>query len=656
MRRNTLLPVVLALAIVACSGSGPSPTDPVETTAAPNATAFPVPTASDTPEPTAIPVDRQTYELLKAVEPPFADPVDLAIRLGGFTGELAGTPEPPSQPLAVGTRNQFWITDSNDQNVQVQATLQYVTEHAYFWVQDDVIYDQVDLETLAETFEGRIYPTTRSFFGSEPNPGIDGDPHIYVLYARRLGINVAGYFSSVDSLPPAIRADSNGHEMFVFNADNVELADQFTYGVLAHEFQHMIHWNIDRDETTWIGEGLAELAVHLNRLGTAGFHTEYTDDPVVSLNDWPNGDDTVPHYGAASLYTLYFMNRFGSDLTKAMAAHQDDGLQGIDSTLSEAGVVDPIREALLTADDTALDWAIANYLNDLEIADGRFGYPSFSDFRPARQTQTLVECESDAEPRQVNQFAPHYIRMICPGRRTLRFEGAVETTLLPADAYSGEYAFWSNKGALSDMRLTRQFDLTAVSGPIEFVYQTWYDIERDWDYAYLLASIDGQRWDMLQVPGGTDTNPTGGNYGWGYTGTTRRSEWIEQRVDLSDYAGGSVWLRFEYVTDLSVHGEGMLIDDLAIPAIGYFSDLESDDGGWEAEGWVRVRNVLPQSFLLAWITFGDQTRVEYVSAGVNNILELPMDLPEEGGARVLVVFPTTRFTRQPASYSLSFSN
>jgi hypothetical protein len=206
------------------------------------------------------------------------------------------------------------------------------------------------------------------------------------------------------------------------------------------------------------------------------------------------------------------------------------------------------------------------------------------------------------------------------------------------------------------MRLSQTFDFTGATAPISLSYWTWYDIERDWDYVYLLASEDGESWEFIQTPNGTDHNPTGGNYGWGYTGVTRGSEWIEETVDLSAYAGKQVVVRFEYVEDAGVNGEGMLLDDIAIPAIGYATDFEQDDGGWTAEGWVRVKNVLPQTFRLAWITFGDPTTVEYLTVGVNNTAEISMEIGEDGPARVLVIVPTTRFTRQPATYTLSFSD
>jgi hypothetical protein len=69
-----------------------------------------------------------------------------------------------------------------------------------------------------------------------------------------------------------------------------------------------------------------------------------------------------------------------------------------------------------------------------------------------------------------------------------------------------------------------------------------------------------------------------------------------------------------------------------------------------------VKNVLPQTFRLAWITFGEPTTVEYLTVGVNNTAEISMEIGEDGPAQVLVIVPTTRYTRQPATYTLSFSD
>ena len=390
MRRAALFLTLLLVANIGCRLPQllPSSTPPSGTP-----TAVSSPTAASTEIVATPTVGDETLATLRAAIVPFADPEDLARRLAGLTEDVPDVIATPAAPLQLGAKQSFWVTDSDtDEQSQMPATLRHVTDHAYFWVEDGAAYDRGDLERLAATFEDRIYPTTRSYFGSEPIPGIDGDSHVYVLYSRGLGSNVAGYFSSVDTLDPLVRSDSNAHEMFVLNADTVDLTGQFTYGVLAHELQHMILWNVDIDEASWLNEGLSELAVYLNDLGTAGFHTAYTDDPVVSLNDWPNEDDRGASYGAASLFTLYFYNRFGPELTKALVAHPANGLEGIDLVFSEAGLVDPFTSQPVTAESTVLDWVIANFLADGEVLDGRFDYAGFADFSPAQETESLVEC------------------------------------------------------------------------------------------------------------------------------------------------------------------------------------------------------------------------------------------------------------------------
>ena len=224
------------------------------------------------------------------------------------------------------------------------------------------------------------------------------------------------------------------------------------------------------------------------------------------------------------------------------------------------------------------------------------------------------------------------------------------TKVLPVDPFSGHYAFWSNRGDESDMTLTRKFDFSGQSGPLTLSYRTWFDLERDFDYAYVTASEDGEVWQILKTPSGTLNNPTGNSFGWGYNGMS--NGWIEEQVDLSAYAGKKVWIRFEYVTDAAVTGEGMLLDDIKIQEVGYSTDFESDDGGWQADGWVRIRNVLPQEFVLALLTFEDQVRVDYIQLAPDNTAEIPISLRSRGDEFVLVVSGVARYTRQRTAYRI----
>ena len=189
-----------------------------------------------------------------------------------------------------------------------------------------------------------------------------------------------------------------------------------------------------------------------------------------------------------------------------------------------------------------------------------------------------------------------------------------------------------------------------VSAPIEMRYYTWYDLEEDYDYLYLTATVDGENWEILTTPSCTTLNPSGNSYGCGYNGSS--SGWIEESVDLSKFAGNTVTLSFEYITDAAVNGEGLLLDDVRVDAIGYFSDFENDNGGWHASGFVRVTNILPQTFRVSLIQKNGETTVESVALSEDNTASIELNLNGNDEA-ILVISGTTPFTNQTASYQIT---
>jgi hypothetical protein len=222
--------------------------------------------------------------------------------------------------------------------------------------------------------------------------------------------------------------------------------------------------------------------------------------------------------------------------------------------------------------------------------------------------------------------------------------------VIPVSPYSGDYYFWSNKGDEADMKLTKSFDFTNHAGPLTLSYYTWYDLEKDYDYVYLEASEDGETWQILETPSGTTEDPSGNSYGWGYNGSS--NGWIQETVDLSNYSGKKVLIRFEYVTDAAVHGEGMVIDDVSIPEVGYFTDFEEGEDGWQGDGWLRMDNVLPQTYHLSLITSGDETSVFQISLEDDLSAEYTLNIGDQIDHVVLVVSGTSRFSRQKAAYRI----
>lgn len=588
------------------------------------------------------------------VDIPPRDRIDLARRFRGVT-----TFDPP-QPVSysVGDVIPFWVdNDDTERTVRVMAELVYVNDVVYMWVEQGVEVDYQGLVRSAERFRTETYPTNRSYFGSEAYPGIDGDPRLHILHSTQLGSGVAGYFFSPSEYPESVVPYSNEKEVFFISVDGVPPGTDYYDGVLAHEFQHMIHWNIDQNEESWVNEGLSELAVFLNGLGTSGFIPYFTLDPDLQLNDWP-ADGGGASYGSAFLFNAYFLDRFGHDAVRMLVANRGNGLAAYDQTLEQIG-------AGATADDVFADWVIANLLNDTSIPPGVYGYSQISDLFPVQIIEGFSVFPVDSGWRQVRQYGTDYIQISGPGDFALAFEGSPQVRIIPANtrntdgdpATDDRYVWWSNRGDDSDMTLTRQVDLTTVSQAV-LEYDVWYSIEDLWDYAYLTISADnGQTWTILPTPHTTIEDPHGNSYGFGYSGESwmqfdaSPEGWLHETIDLSAYAGQEVLLRFELITDDAVNQPGLALDNICIDAINWCDNAESDPGDWEASGFVRHSNLLEQRFMV-------QVIVPEGSGGTQ-VLRVPLDAANRGEiaftlragqTATLVVSGLTRYTTEPATY------
>ena len=612
--------------------------------------------APSTPIPSTVPTLEQfptkpdstnTLDTLNQATVPENDPYELACRLR----KICDIPKTvPGKSYQAGDKEKFWILNGyTAEHRQATATLLYVTPHTYFWVEDGVEVNQSDVEQLIDTFENKIYPKDRSFFGSEANPGMDGDSHLFVIYANDLGGSTVGYFNPSDTSNPLINQYSNAHETFILST-RLKLTREFTYGVLAHEFVHMIQNAYDRNEVSWINEGSADVGMFINGYDIGGHDWVYVQNPDLQLTTWGGAqDDNFSHYGAAFLYMNYFLDRFGEEATQALIKNPKNDITSVDDTLAQLDITDPQTGKVVTADDVFMDWATALYLMDGSVGDGRYTYHNYPNAPHIPSAGEFIDNCPQQTSGTVNQYGIDYIDITCAGDLTLHFKGSTTASLLSTQTHSGSYAFWSNNGNESDMTLTREFDFTSVSAPINLSYAAWYDLEKDYDYVFVEASTDGRDWEILKTPSGTDYNPVGNSYGWGYTGAS--SDWLQETIDLSKFTGQKVQIRFEYVTDTAVNKEGFLLDDVRVDAAGYGSDFEAGDDGWVANGFVRIENVLPQTYRLSLILKGDTTTVTNIQLNADNTVDIPLSLKPSEEA-ILSVTGTTRFTTIPAPYQI----
>jgi immune inhibitor A len=609
-----------------------------------------VETPEVTPTVVRVPVDENmlsTAELLHETTIPQRDLYALASRLESTElGPRVVNQEPPH--FEIGQQETFWVNDEqlSDTYFEIQATLRYVTPHVYMWVEDGLSVQQEGLEASAQKFEEHIYPTDRQYFGSEWSPGVDDDIHIHVLNANLP--SVGGYYSSNDEYPRSVNPYSNEKEIIYVNLPYAAPGTPTYESILAHEFQHMIHWNVDPNEETWVNEGCAQTAETLNGYGASIY--SFLNEPDTQLTAWADEiEETAPYYDASHLFIYYFAERFGPDMMRKLTATEADGMEGIDEVLKANGLG-------LTSQDVFKDWLIANFLNNTSLDDGRYGYTGIS-LSSAVAVDHTHRSYPDSRASTVHQYAADYIELEHgTGDLVVEFAGSTQVKLADNEPHSGQFEWWSNRGDVSDTTLTREFDFSGLE-TVTLDFWTWYQIEDNYDYAYLEVSTDGgNKWNILAGPHTTDTDPYGNNFGHGYTGTSGGGEspvWVEESVDLSSYAGQQVMIRFEYVTDDSYNDTGFCIDDISIPELAYVYDAESD-GGWLAEGFLRSTNVLPQGWIVQAIIFGKETTVEEMQLTERQEGRMVISgFGTEVDRVVLVVSAVAPATTEEASYTYS---
>jgi len=126
-------------------------------------------------------------------------------------------------------------------------------------------------------------------------------------------------------------------------------------------------------------------------------------------------------------------------------------------------------------------------------------------------------------------------------------------------------------------------------------------------------------------------------------------------VDLSPYAGRKVLIRFEYITDAAVNLSGFALDDIRIPEIGFMDDGEQGDNGWQARGFIRTNNTLPQRFIVQLIERGRETRVRRLPLAEDQTGRWDIQLGGDVSEAILVISAIAPVTTEVAPYEYSIT-
>jgi hypothetical protein len=147
-----------------------------------------------------------------------------------------------------------------------------------------------------------------------------------------------------------------------------------------------------------------------------------------------------------------------------------------------------------------------------------------------------------------------------------------------AGAHSGTGVWGTRLGRdyanCADYRLDLPLDLTFFEAA-RLRFWHWYDIESTYDGGNIQVSTDGgEGWNLVVVDGGYpdfmrgSCNPLRDQPGFGGVS----DGWEEVAVDLADYAGEAILLRFWFGSDGGVRERGWYLDDLSLE--GTMASLE----------------------------------------------------------------------------------
>ncbi|MBI1984589.1 MAG: hypothetical protein HYS60_00560 [Candidatus Wildermuthbacteria bacterium] len=276
--------------------------------------------------------------------------------------------------LQLGLVQDFSVSKDYDllERTQIKAELVKETSQMYFYA-DTVWWNELSssrksevsssMASLAQEFERAIRPTLVSAFGSEWNPGIDGDPKIIVLL-QEMKKGFVGYVRNEDSFLKFVFPGSNEREMIYFSAEQIEssLAKSF----LAHEFVHLITINQKTKlrgviEETWLDEARAEYAPTL-----LGYDTnfegsnlkarlgDFLRNPSDSVLEW-QGEQS--DYGSISMFIHYLVDHYGVGVLIDSLRSDLVGIPSLNEALKKNGFDVDFRKVFT-------DWTIAAFLND----------------------------------------------------------------------------------------------------------------------------------------------------------------------------------------------------------------------------------------------------------------------------------------------------
>ncbi|MBN1296370.1 hypothetical protein JXA80_06290 [bacterium] len=368
------------------------------------------------------------------------------------------TPVGPPTDVQVGSQWEWYIWRLNgypEADLKT-CTVRGSSEHAWVVVEDtqwNVNVTQTDVDVILSFFENEsiglfpdqgIWDLNTTHFGMPPDH-LDQDGKIYIVFYD-FDVSSDGYFWSFDQGCDGDGAfASNECDALYMNCSDHSPSGEYMVSVLAHEFEHLIHYEQDINEAAWVDEGCAELAMWL--FGNPDTISMFNNNPDNNLTVW-NGDwaDYIKTY----LWMLYFYeNNGGRDAVLDLVAEPANGITGFENFYGDHGFNPDF------AFHFAL-WTVANFLDDPDVGTGDYGYTGdeLPPFRAVSEHDTYPVNESAT----VNHWATDYVRFTGGVPLKIQFDGD-DTT---------QFAVWAlERDPITGTRVSRVDLDSAQTGDID---------------------------------------------------------------------------------------------------------------------------------------------------------------------------------------------
>jgi immune inhibitor A len=505
---------------------------------------------------------------------------------------------PEDYPCYVETKEWMSLDDTTGFYFFTDFYLIAETATSELWVQSDLSYPEGDPRDLPvvtceqaayllSEFDGNMYPTETSFFGTPDfHDGTNSllealgyEPAGY--YANEAGRQVvlvsnfideayydptypnyiAGFYSpsfeeyfdrnimSIDSHDWLNRVGPDGSRPYLYES------------VFAHEYQHLLHDDYDSDEITWMNESLSMFSEYLTGyVVNEDNYTTFQEMPENSLTAWGDqgGEEIVADYGMAFLYQMYLYEKFGKEFIQAEFHNPDNGITSVNSTMASNKKWKKSSFA-----ETYHDFSVA-VLVDSSQNNYKYGFKKLNvgiDIGTPDAPNLEAFDTAGAPP-----WGADYIWLTGSPKKfgKLLFNG-VDISKSPTAWTSVNGMLYSGTGDEVD-----NWAIFETAGGGVLSIDTTWNLEDYWDFAFVQVSTDGGvHWTSLADNEGYSTTdydpnayPTVIENVPGLTGYNPTP--VTLTYDLSPFAGQNILVAFRLVTDWGTHYEGWYVDNVYV--------------------------------------------------------------------------------------------